>query len=33
MDTKSDRDCGKEILRKALCAWSGLAKFRIDLVE
>ena len=27
------KDCGKEILRKALCAWSGLAKFRINLVE
>ena len=27
------KDCGKEILRKAFCAWSGLAKFRINLVE
>ena len=27
------KDCGKEILRKALCAWSGLGRFRINLVK
>ena len=34
MDTKSDRKvCGKWTLRKEFCAWSGLTKVKINLIE
>ena len=34
MDTESDKKvCGKWTLRKEFCAWSGLTKFKINLIE
>ena len=33
METESDESCGKGTPRKEFDAWSGLAKFRLNLIK